>query len=637
MELSGIFGAGGALGRALPGFVVRDAQLALAHAVAATLDGGGVLLAEAGTGTGKTLAYLAPAVLSGRRVLVSTATKNLQAQILEKDVPLLAAALGRGVSAASLKGRQNYLCLRRFERFRARPLFRFAQEAAGYDLLERWAGATASGDRAELPALPDDYGPWREVCATSDTCWGARCPREADCHFQRHRRAAHRAQVVVVNHHLFFADLAVRAVSDGEVLPRAAAAVFDEAHHLEAVATQYLGVQVSPRRVADLVRDAEAVAGSGGELAPALRELEEASAGLWGALPRGDAPLRLRGHLEGEAQRGLEALVRAAEAWGRRLAPRQAENPDAEGLFRRSSELLEDLRRFAEAPGPEEVRWLDPRPRGTALQSAPVDVAPHLAASLYGRAEAVVLTSATLRVGGSFGYARTRLGVPPEARELVAESPFSWATQGLLYVPAAMPDPNAPAFAPRAAAEITQLLHSSRGRAFCLFTSHRALRTVAEALRGTLPYRLLVQGEQPREVLLQTFREDVHSVLLGAQSFWEGVDVPGEALSAVIIDRIPFASPGDPVVEARIESLRARGEDPFRGYQLPAAAMGLRQGVGRLIRDRGDRGVVAILDPRFLQKSYGRFLRESLPPFPLTRAPEEVARFFEPGEPTAVS
>ncbi|MHB8764796.1 MAG: ATP-dependent DNA helicase [Deferrisomatales bacterium] len=628
MELDEVFGEGGALARALPGYAPRPPQQQMAAAVARVLSAGGLLLAEAGTGTGKTLAYLAPAVLSRRRVVVSTATKTLQNQILEQDVPLLARALDRPVSAVSLKGRQNYLCLRRFEQFRSRPLFRFVREGQFYDRLERWAGSTQTGDRAELSELPDDYGPWREVCATSDTCWGARCPREADCHFQRHRRAAHRAQVVVVNHHLFFADLALRAAAAAEVLPRYAAVVFDEAHHLEAVATQYFGVQVSPHRVSELVRDAGELAAGAPALGAALAAVTEASTGFWAALPAAGSAQRLRAAFAGEAGQALDDLRRAMEDCLVRLRPREAEGPTAENLVRRAGELARDLARFAAPPGGGEVRWAEPRPRGATLHSAPVDVGPALEAALYGEPDAVVLTSATLRVGGSFEYLRSRLGIPAGAEELVVPSPFDYPAQGLLYVPRAMPDPNQPGFPARVAAEIAALLAASRGRAFCLFTSHRVLRSVAEALRGRLPYQLLVQGEQPREVLLREFRADVHSVLLGAQSFWEGVDVPGEALSAVIIDRIPFASPGDPLVESRIESLRNRGESPFGAYQLPAAAMGLRQGVGRLIRRSTDRGLVAVLDTRVLEKSYGRYLLASLPPFALTRDPAEVATFF---------
>jgi ATP-dependent DNA helicase DinG len=573
------------------------------------------------------------AALSGKKIVISTATKTLQTQILEREIPLVSRALGRTVSAALLKGRENYLCLRRYKRYTSQHLLRFAGRS---EVLEEWAGRTQTGDREEIEGLPEEFDIWGRVAATSDTCRGQKCRHFEDCFLQARRKAAQRAQIVVVNHHLFFADLAVRSESAGEVIPRYSAIIFDEAHHLETVATQYFGVRLNSHRVAELVRDAGTLEGakaSAGSLAETVDAVARAAENLWTVLAPEEGALRLHDGLDGEAGKRLTHLAGAVERWIERIGDIQGgakgdESSDIEALVRRARTLLGELRLFAEPPPSGEVRWVETRGKGVFLHSVPVDVGPVLAERLFARGAPVVLTTATLRVGGEFSYIRNRLGVPETAKEFVAESPFDYPRQCLIYVPRDMPDPNTPEF-PRAVVDtLMQILGASRGRAFCLFTSHRILRLTAQGLRGQVPYRLLVQGDAPRDTLLRSFREDVSSVLLGAQAFWEGVDVPGEALSAVIIDRLPFSSPGDPLVEARVEKILERGGSPFREYQLPVAAMALRQGVGRLIRRPDDRGVIVILDVRIMARSYGSFLRKSLPPAPITRDFSELESFF---------
>lgn len=630
--IKAFFAENGPLSRALGRYSQRQTQIDLALSIGDALENKKILLAEAGTGTGKTLAYLVPALLAGTKVVISTATKTLQSQIIQEDVPLLSRALEKKIPAVVLKGRQNYLCLRRFERIRSRAFLKLPSGPALDEKFQQWAGKTSTGDRAELKDLPDDYAPWSEVCSTSETCWGSQCSMQADCHFLRQRRAAQKAQIVVVNHHLFFADLAIRTASSGQVLPRYGAVVFDEAHHLESAATSFFGVQISSYRIKELARDARAMGGEGKALPKALGaalvNVETASLEFWPSLSTGETSARIKTALSGESGRRLAALLQALGHWIDRLGPMQAENKEVENLFRRSNELKEDLERFKTNPEPGEARWTETRSRAMFLHAVPIEISRKLSPLLFKSGDPIILTSATLRVGDSFDYIRSRLGIPESGKDFKAGSPFDHASQGLLYVPKAIPEPNDPKFQGEAIKEIIRLINISKGRAFCLFTSHRMLRAAAEALESAIEYPLLVQGRAPREALLGKFREEINSVLLGAQSFWEGVDVPGEALSIVIIDKIPFASPGDPMVEARIELLRSRGEQPFGKYQLPAAAMALRQGVGRLLRSTGDKGVVAILDRRVVEKNYGKFLLSAIPPFPLARDHSMVERFF---------
>jgi len=676
------FSDAGPLAGVIDGYEPRDGQRRMADAVAAVLDRGGTLLAEAGTGTGKTLAYLVPGILSGRRVLVSTGTKNLQEQIFFKDLPLLQQALGARVTATLMKGRSNYLCLHRWELVRE-SLGSFERERSERERSERerserersererserseppersersvflplisaWLARTETGDRAELRELPEEVGPWKSIAAEAETCLGQECPQYDACFVTRMRRRAAESDVVIVNHHLLCADASVRQGAYGEVIPDCATLVVDEAHQLEDVATQYFGYAFSAYRVDDLVRDVERlVPDPGGELMRALARAAEQSQRFFNGLaavgalqPSAASDVRVRytadalsDHYEdGEAVCGsLEALD---EALAQVKTPDEADLAEAlAAVQRRAGELARDLRFLIRAADPDFVYYLEmrSRPRRLAdgyalvLRASPIDVSRIVREALFDRMRTVVLTSATLAVDGSFSYVKGRLGIR-EADELRVPSEFDYTRQALLYLPRRVPAPRAPAFADAAAREVIEILRRSRGRAFVLFTSYSVLRSVQRPVEMALPYPIFVQGTAPRTELIERFRTTPHAVLLGTSSFWQGVDVVGEALSCVIIDKLPFASPADPVTAARIDAITARGGDAFADYQVPLAILTLQQGLGRLIRHRTDRGVLAVLDPRIRTMGYGRRFLTSLPPAPVTHELAAVERFF---------
>ena len=636
-------GPDGPLARTLPAFEARPAQLALAQAVASTFAEGGILLAEAGTGTGKTLAYLAPAILSGRRVLVSTGTKNLQEQIFYKDLPILREALDVPFTATYMKGRGNYLCLQRFEAQKDNPALP-ASDSRYLRIIDEWTHQTETGDRAELEDIPEDLALWREIAASSENCLGSECPRHQDCYVTRMRQRAAESDVVVVNHHLLCADAAVRQNAYGEVIPECHYAVLDEAHQLEDVATQYFGHALSNYRVEDLAGDLQNATARhlvpDGEQADDLREHADrlrahgrrffASLQVLRADGAGGATetrLRLRPAQAARVSEEALALEGALEAVEADIALARELPEEVLALGRRARELRDDLRFLLRADDPSFVYFVEFRGRGVFLRGVPIDVSEIVRDVLLERMAAIVLTSATLTTDGSFAYLRGRLGVR-EAVELRLDSEFDYSRQAILYLPARMPDPRAPHFTHAAAREILEILKRTEGRAFVLFTSYAALREVHAAAERELEYPLLVQGTAPRSALLREFKGTPHAVLLATSSFWQGVDVAGEALSCVIIDKIPFASPGDPIVAARIEAIAARGGSPFAEYQVPLAILALKQGLGRLLRHRLDRGVLAILDPRLRTMGYGRRFLASLPPAPVTHALDDLERFF---------
>ena len=641
------FSAAGPLARALPEFEPRPAQLEMAEAVSGVFADGGVLLAEAGTGTGKTLAYLVPAIFSRRRVLVSTGTKNLQEQIYFKDLPVLRESLGVPFTAAYMKGRGNYLCLHRFEAFRDSGAFRSADETIHLRIIDRWTRETETGDRAEIEDLPEDLPFWNEIAASAENCIGAECPRYQDCYVTRMRQRAAESDIVIVNHHLLCADAAVRQSAYGEVIPECTHAIVDEAHQLEDVATQYFGRAVSNYRVDDFARDVDRALRAGlvadadraGDLGTAVERIRDHARTFFAALQMlrfelpgangAEARVRIGSvHTERVADDGA-ALVRTLEALEADVALVKDAPEDVLALGRRAVELREDVSFLLRADDPGFVYYLEFRGRGgTFLRASPIDVSAIVRELLLDRMRGTVLTSATLSVDGSFEYVRGRLGVK-RAQELRLDSEFDYARQAILYLPRKMPDPRSPEFGAAAAREVIEILKRTEGRAFVLFTSYANLRQVHDIAAREIAYPILVQGSAPRSALLRDFKATPHAVLLATSSFWQGVDVAGEALSCVIIDKLPFASPGDPITSARIDAIAARGGSAFGEYQVPLAILALKQGLGRLLRHRQDRGVLAVLDPRLRTMGYGRRFLASMPPAPVTHALQDIARFFE--------
>jgi ATP-dependent DNA helicase DinG len=625
------FGRDGPLARVLPGYEEREAQRRLSEAVAGVLDAGGLLLAEAGTGTGKTLAYLLPAVELGRRVVVSTGTKNLQEQLVQKDIPILARALGRELSVAVMKGRANYLCLLRFASFAKAGSFRRLEEIPVYRAVEAWAPETATGDRAEVADMPDGVDFWREVSAASENCIGQSCSLFDSCFVTRMRQRALEADLVVVNHHLLCADLAVKDGSYGQVVPPYDTVVLDEAHLVEDVATQYFGVHVSSHRVEDLSRDVErelkAARLDAREIQAEVEGLRLRGDRLFGLLARGRAGRLGPGWMSARVEEECLGLLQRLEGLRTALLAVPDRPEPLAGLAGRALQLASELGFLIRAETDDHVYFVQTRGRGVFLRAMPIDVSGRLRELLFDEVRAAVLTSATLAVDGGFTYVKDRLGLRP-SEELMLASPFRYDEQAVLYVPRGMPEPQSADFAGRAAEEVVRLLELSRGRAFVLFTSYANMNAVASLVAGRVDYPLLIQGEAPKAQLLDTFRATPHAVLLATASFWQGVDVAGEQLSCVIVDKLPFASPGDLVVAARIERLRSRGQDAFGEYQVPVAVLMLKQGLGRLIRAASDRGILAVLDSRLLHKAYGRRFLESLPPARLVHELEDVARFM---------
>jgi len=636
MDLDDVFGPDGPLARTLPGYAPRTGQAAMAREVAAALADREALIVEAGTGTGKTFAYLVPALLSGRRVIVSTGTRALQDQLYHRDLPSICAALGRPASVALLKGRANYLCRHRLELATQQAWSRGlrSEVASVLPRVQAWSTTTRRGDIADLAGVGEADPVWPWVTSTRENCLGTECPRFEDCCVVGARREAQAADIVVVNHHLLMADMVLKEEGFGDLLPGADAIVVDEAHQLPEIAAQFLGFNVGTRQMSALTRD---VAGElllaqqmGGGVDSAIAAIDARLAALASSIPPGtridhsDWPDHLLEDITGVAA-CTDDLTRA-------LAP--LANEGGSGITRlvaRLEECAARLRQLAAVDAPGAVRWVEAGTRHLACHYSPVDVAQELGALMAAQSCAWVLTSATLAVGEDFSHYKRRAGLG-RARTLRFESPFDFRHQALLYLPEGLGDPGSEQYTREVIHAVMPVIEASGGRAFLLFTSHRGLREGALELRRRLgsdpPVPVLVQGEAARDRLLRSFRDAGNAILLGTGSFWEGVDVRGDALCVVIIDKLPFAVPDDPLLKARLDAIRAQGGNPFFDEQVPQAVMALKQGVGRLIRDEQDFGVVVLCDPRLLRKGYGRAFLDSLPPMPRTRSLEHVCGFL---------
>jgi ATP-dependent DNA helicase DinG len=629
-----VFGLDGPLARALPGYAYRPEQAAMARAVGAALTRLEPLIVEAGTGTGKTFAYLIPALLSGRSVIISTGTRTLQDQLFRRDVPLLATALGLPAKIALLKGRANYLCRHRLELATQQGSLLGGERGVARVLarVSRWAGITKTGDLAELTDLPEQSALWPNITSTRENCLGQECPQFSRCHVFEARRNAQAADIVVVNHHLLLADLALKDEGFGDLLPGAQAVILDEAHQVPDIAAQFFGETWSVRQAQLLMRDITAEMAAAAVRAPAIAaavaavegQFEELRGTLgsgngryeWGSLP--DAFLDVLPDLE----TALSDVATQVEGLGA--------GAGLSNCARRAATLANSLASLRELSDDTGLRWVDANQNGLLLQFTPFEVAERLREYVESRPCAWVFTSATLAIGEDFSHFAARVGLP-DARTLRIGSPFDYRDQARIFLPPAMPEPQSPAFAAKFIEACAPLLEASGGRAFLLYTSYRGLAEGVRALQARFPnppFPVLVQGEAPREALLNRFRELGNAVLLATGSFWEGVDVKGEALSIVAIDKLPFASPDDPLLKARLEGIRRRAGNPFFEYQLPQAVLALKQGVGRLIRDFDDFGVIVIGDPRLKTKAYGRVFLEALPASPVITDSAEGARFL---------
>lgn len=643
-DIDSFFASTGPLAKTVPGYSMRAQQLEMAQAIAGTIATNAILVAEAGTGTGKTFAYLVPALLAGGKVIISTGTKTLQDQLFNRDIPTVRAALKAPVIVALLKGRANYVCHYHLERTLQDGHASFAsrEEAKYLKLIERYAGVTQSGDKSGLSEVPENAEVWQRVTSTRDNCLGSDCPNYKNCFVMEARKQALAADVVVVNHHLFFADVMLRDEGLSELLPACNTVIFDEAHQLPETASLFFGESVSTSQLLELARDTEAEALLGAKdftaLPPAIAAMEKAVRDLRLTIEGENTRMPLAAVMQNAKFGGaLDDLLEKLDALAAMLETQAERSEGLENCWQRAREITGDIKRWrdqAEAEG--FVRWVEVFSHALQLNATPLSIAEIFNKQLSGSPRAWVFTSATLSVKGDFSHYKNEMGLSTAsnaARSACWESPFDFANQALLYVPAGLPEPNSREYTDEVVKAVLPVLKASRGRAFFLCTSLRAMQRVHELLlaafeREKLDYPILLQGQGSRSHMLERFRKMGNAVLIGSQSFWEGVDVRGEALSLVVIDKLPFAPPDDPVLSARIEKINKEGRNAFMEYQLPRAVINLKQGAGRLIRDETDRGVLMICDPRLITKAYGKRIWQSLPPMKRTREFLEVEKFF---------
>jgi ATP-dependent DNA helicase DinG len=635
LTVRNFFAPRGALEQFHPNYEFRPGQLEMAEAVAAAFNDRRHLLVEAGTGTGKSLAYLLPAILSGKRVVVSTGTKNLQEQLFFKDIPFLQQHFANNLRVCYMKGRNNYACRQRIYDAEREPILSGLEEVADFQIIRDWEKTTQTGDRAEIKTLPESSTAWGKVDARKELCTGQKCPQFERCFLTLMQQKAHESDIIIVNHHLFFADLAVKDSEFGHIIPDYEAVVFDEAHEIEDIAGQYFGLSISNLSIDDLRRDITQIlrrkSNSTPEIDRVLIGLADASERFFSLLPPQEGRTGFPGRAQFLAAHGdaYHELLAAFELLQAQLQLLREGLDEIIPLASRVRSFADELKLYMEGDAEDYVYWVERRGSGAFLQAVPINVSPLLTDKLFDKVPTVVLTSATLTVSGGFEFVEKRLGVN-YSRTLAVSSPFDYNGQALLYVPQNLPDPRNASFLPQAAEEVIRILNASRGRAFVLCTSYAAMKSLHDRVSFEIDFPTLLQGTGPRNALLDEFRNTPGAVLFATASFWQGVDVQGEQLSCVIIDKLPFAVPSDPVVQARSNAIKAEGGDAFREYSIPQAAIALKQGFGRLIRSKTDTGVLALLDNRITGQRYGQIFFDSLPDYAFTTNFADVEEFFRP-------